>query len=64
MNESLLMELLKKFLTKEALKKIAGPLVDELFQALANKAKESQTPVDDVAVAALARACKEIIASL
>jgi len=62
MNE-LLLGLLKQFLTKESLKKLANPLVDELFSTLAVKARESENNLDDAVVAALARAAKEIIAA-
>lgn len=62
--EDLLLSLLKKFLTKDVLKKILSPILDDLFVYLAKLAKE-QTPdvdIDDVAVAALAEAAKKVLA--
>ncbi len=61
--EDLLLSLLKRFLTKDVMKKILAPILDDLFIYLAKLAKE-QTPdvtIDDIAVAAIAAAAKRVL---
>lgn len=57
-----ILKLLKLFITKEVVKKLAGPIVDEIFAALAEMAKKSETNLDDVTVAALKQAVKDALA--
>lgn len=59
----MLEELVKRFLTKDMIKKFANPIVDYVAQKLMVEAKKTVTNVDDASVLALANAAKSIIAA-
>lgn len=53
--------ILKFFLSKEIIKRLAKPLIDELFKFLEMKAKDSQSEIDDTIVQILRKAVQEFL---
>lgn len=54
---------LKFFLSKSIIKKLAQPLIEELFKFLEKKAKDSSSSIDDTVVEVMRKAVNEFLAA-